>query len=134
MRKSAHLIVRSSRLRVGEISIHLVGLQSQDVVGRAVVAEQTLAAARITPGLDARGPRARGDGDVFIQSARQEIGIAIVVPPFVRHSVDGPVRVSDQQPRLQTFSRAPVISFTVNSKCLTKTVPFGKAILRRGRS
>ncbi len=55
MGKRAQLIVRSPGLRVGEISIHLVGLYAQDDNLPAIVALQALAAAGITPSLDARG-------------------------------------------------------------------------------
>ncbi len=48
--------------------------------------------------------RAGGDGDVLIQSARQQIRIAVIGPPFVGHSVNRPGLLSHEQPCLQPFS------------------------------
>ena len=85
--QGAELIVGHSRARISKIAVELPRLDSQHVAGRRGMAGQAIGAAGIVPGLRA-DTAGVGDDDILTQAAGQQVGIAVVSPPFIGYAIN----------------------------------------------
>src|SRR5215212_9596083 len=72
------------------------------------MAAEAIGAAGVVPLL---GPRTGGGGDddIFRDRVREEVGIGVVGPPFVCHTVSGAVGVADEEASFKTAEQAGVV-------------------------
>ena len=99
--QGAQLVVGVAGGGISQVAIELAGIDAEDVIGDGRVASQAIRRAGIIPclGADAGGV---GDEDVFVQTAGEQIGVAVVRAPFVSHAINRAVDVAHEQPCFQT--------------------------------
>ena len=86
--KSPELIIRPAGGRISEIPVNLMSLNSKDELCETVVADQALAAARITPSLNPNCTGTRYNRNIFVKSlARKQICITVIRTPFVGYAI-----------------------------------------------
>ncbi len=94
------LIVRDAG-SVGDVPIHLAGLQAEHAASLRVVALQAILAAGVVPGLHSCPTRCRTNGNLLGQTRAQQVRVAVVRPPLIDHAVDSARVISHEQARLE---------------------------------
>ena len=78
----------------------MAGVEPEHVIGHGRVAGETVRLAGIIPGL--RGDAAAiGDQDIFCETAGEQIGVAVIRPPFVSDAIGRAIDVADKHARFE---------------------------------
>ena len=72
------------------------------------MAAEAIGAAGVVPLLGPRAGRG-GDEDIFRERVREEVGLGVVRPPFVSHTVSGAVGVAHEEASFKTAEQAGIV-------------------------
>ena len=79
------------------------------------MAAETIGAAGVVPLLSARAGRG-GDQDIFRDRVGEEIGIGVVGPSFVSHTVSGAVGVAHEEAGFKSAEQAGIVVVRLKAK------------------
>src|ERR1043165_5857446 len=88
MAESAQLIVGDAGLRIDLHAIELMCSYTEHITRIGIMAGKAILAAWEDPGLSARGAICVGDGVILVCAGEEQVGIGIVVTPFVSQTIN----------------------------------------------
>ena len=113
------MVVRDTGRGISLVAVQLPRIDSKHIVRHRRVTGQAVRRTRIIPGLRGHARRV-GDRNVFRQTAREQIRVAVVRPPFVSHAINRAVDVAHKEPGFQTMQNIGVGRIGVELKSFDK--------------
>src|SRR5690242_4999416 len=85
---------------ISQVAIQLTGLYAEHAASQPGMAGPAIFAAWIVPLLSSRAARG-SDGNRFEKVGAEQVRIGVIRPPFISHTIHGPLAVADYESRFK---------------------------------